>query len=239
MAQWRPDTVARRTAPVAAALAACVSLYAGSSLRATGMPLLTVWMIWLSSAVLAVVVYALVRWPERLLPLVGAGAAAVALTVTVNPLEIGLADLRGSTTSHVMLAAGKAARAQNTLWASDTPQFDALMFATATPALSSRQQLGPNRAEWLKLDPGASHEDMWNRGGTYVRFQWTDQPGIVWENPTPDQVVMTTSPCTIAAAEPALQHVVSTHRLSSECLTFDRRVQWSGRRQFVYEVTAP
>lgn len=239
MAQWRPGELARRASPAAALLAGGVSLYAGSSLRAMGMPLLTLWMVWLSSAAVAVVVFALVRWPNRILPLVGAIAAAAAVTAWVNPIEIGLADLRGSTTSHVMLAAAKTARANGELWASDTPAFDALMFATATPALSSRQQLGPNRSEWLKLDPDGSHEDMWNRGGTYIRFAWAQVDGIAWALPTTDQVVMTTSPCTLKELEPELGHIVSSHPLDLPCVTLERRLRWSGTRQFVYEVTSP
>lgn len=238
MSQWRPGEAARRTAPVAAAIAGGVSLYAGSSLRAMGMSLLTVHTVWFSSLVFAAIVFALVRWPHRGLPLMAAALGAIAVTVAVNPVEVGLADLRGSATAHTMIEAGKLARERGELWASDTPQFDALMFATATPALSSRQQLGPNKNEWLKLDTDGSHENLWNRGGTYIRFEWVDQPGITWDLPTTDQLIMKASPCTIAAAEPRLKHIVSVKPLTLPCLRPDRRIKWAGLPQYVYSVSS-
>jgi hypothetical protein len=155
----------------------------------------------------------------------------------VNPVEIGLADLRGTTTAQAMITAGREARDTGGLWVSDDPAFDALMFATGTPALSSRQQIGPNREEWLKLDPDGSHEEMWNRGGTFVRFRWTKQGGIAWENPFIDQIVMTMSPCTLASLEERLTHVVSHRPLRVDCLTLERTLRWSGARRYVYRVT--
>lgn len=237
MAQWRPGHVRRPVIVVAAVLSGGVTMLAGFSWRTNGMPGLSVPSIWCAAAVTAVVVFLLLCWPTSWMSWVAMAAAVVSLTATVDPLEIGLGDLRGSSTAQAMIEAGRHARGAHELWASDDPTFDALMFATATPALSARQQVGPNDVEWLKLDPGGLHKDVWNRGGTYIRFSWTDDKNIAWSNPTVDQIVMQASPCTIAQREPRLRYIVSVRRLGDDCLRFSRRLRWSGRPHYVYEVT--
>lgn len=237
MAQWRPEHVRRPVLALAAVATGVVTYFAGTSWRDNGMPGLTLPSVWLAALVATVVVYLLLRWPHHWIPWVAAAASVVSLTALVNPLEFGLADLRGSETARFMIDAGHRSRDADVLWASDDPAFDALMFATATPALSARQQVGPDDAEWLKLDPGGEHKDTWNRGGSYIRFTWTQDEQIVWSNPTIDQIVMAASPCAVAHREPRLRYVVSVGRLDASCLRLSRRLQWSGRPHFVYEVT--
>lgn len=237
IAHWRPGNVSWAVPVLAAVMTGTVTLLAGMSWRKNGIPDLPVRSIWIAAVVAAVVVFLVLRWPSGWIPWLALSAAVVSVTVLVNPVEVGLGDLRGSATARSLIAAADHARETNELWASDDPTFDALMFATATPALSARQQVGPNDAEWLKLDPGGDHKDVWNRGGTYIRFAWTQSEQIEWSNPTVDQIVMSTSPCSLAQREPRLRYVVSTHPLDDGCLTLDRRLRWSGRRHFVYEVT--
>lgn len=236
MAQWRPDHVRRPVLVVAAALAGVVTLFAGLSWRDNGIPGLSMPGIWVASVITAAVVFLLLRWPTSWIPWVAAAASVVSLTALVNPVEVGLADLRGSETARSMIDAGRESRDSNELWASDDPAFDALMFATATPALSARQQVGPDEAGWHRLDPGGRHHEIWNRGGSYIRFKWTSDEEIVWSNPTIDQILMAASPCTIATREPRLRYIVSSKPLRHDCLELDRRLRWSGRPHLVYEV---
>jgi hypothetical protein len=211
----------------------------GSVSYAHAVPATPSWVIWAGGTglVLAVVLAGLVpaRWPAAVV----AVATALFLTVQVNPLQVGLGDLRGTRAADLMLAAADRARADHSVWASDSIYVDALMFAEGTPALSSRQQIGPDRRAWELLDPHAAHEDAWNRGGTYIRFTWSDSPGdITWDNPTTDQVVMTASPCVVADRYPALRHVVSSRPLDLPCLEPDGRFRFAGSVQHIYRVTA-
>lgn len=235
MSQWRrPPSMA---APVAAGmLTAYVSAWAGSSLQLEVMPLLTTKTIWLSALLSGLVVFALVAWPRRLAPMAVAGLTAALMTYNAAPILVGLADLRDSPTARFFLTTGQSSRAQGALWASNSMYVDALMLATGTPALSARQQIGPNRAEWERLDPGGAHEQVWNRGGTYITFDWAATPGIQWSNPTPDVIVMRASPCTVASRIPELRYVVSDRPLTDPCLTEQRTIMWSGMQQRVYDV---
>lgn len=235
MTQWRKSS--RWAVPITAGLAtAWVSAYAGASLRASFLPGLTTKMIWFSAAVAALAVFGLVRWPHRWQSLAAAGLAATAMTYGANPVLIGLGDLRDSDAAKMFLEKGEASREDGSLWASNSSYVDALMFATGTPALSSRQQIGPDVDEWERLDPARVHEDAWNRGGTYINFDWTSDPGITWTNPSPDIVVMHTSPCTVADRIPELQHVVSDKPLTDSCLTPAGQFEWSGVDQYLYAV---
>lgn len=234
MAQWRTRSL--KPALLAALLAAGVTLYAGSSLRANGLPELRVSVVLSSGLLTGLVVFGVVRWPTRRLSLIALSGAAALTTALVNPVVVGLGQLRGGTTAEAMVSAGRDSREADELWASDTAAFDSLMFATATPALSSRQQIGPDDEEWLELDPTGAHREIWNRGGSYIRFEWTTSRTIAWSNPVTDQIVMAASPCTVAALQPRLRHVVSTQERTDPCLTLDQTLEWMGQTQFVYQV---
>lgn len=238
MAQWRPSR--RIAVPVTAAfVAGGVSAYAGSSLQLEMLPGLTNTMVWVSAIVTAGAVFLLVRWPLSWFAPLVAGVVAVAMTATATPILFGLGDLRTSDTAQKFLEWGDEARADGTVWASDSGYVDSLLMATATPSLSSRQQIGPNVENWLRLDPGGEHEDMWNRGGLHIQFDWNDSDDLEWSMPSPDMVVISASPCAVAERMPELGNVVSSEPLDGECLTLLDEVQWSGEQHYVYEVSAP
>jgi hypothetical protein len=115
---------------------------------------------------------------------------------------------------------------------------DALMMATGMPSLSARQQLGPDIAEWEKLDPGARHKEMWNRGGLHIRFKWTNDDTIEFSQPTADTVVLSGSPCEVAARMPKFRYAVSSEPLDQSCLTASGSFIWNGVAYTVYEVNA-
>ena len=235
MTQWqRPSRVI--TAIGAGALAAFLSAWAGSSLQQDAMPMLSSTMIWASSVVTGAVIAALVWWPHHRATLIVAGVAAGLLTYSATPILVGLGDLRGTNASQLFIEKGAQSRETGSLWASNSIFVDALMFATGTPSLSSRQQIGPNRDEWLKLDPGGGNEGVWNRGGSYITFDWTSQADVQFANPNPDIVMIRTSPCTLASRIPELRYVVSTTPLSDSCLVQTGSFQWSGLSQTIYEV---
>lgn len=237
MTQWRPPT--RLVTPVVAgSLTTFVSAWAGSSLQQDTTPLLTSKMIWLSSLVAGLVVAALVWQPRRRWTVLVAALAAGLMTYNATPVLVGLADLRGTDTSQFFLDRARASRADGTVWASNSTFVDALMLATGTPALSSRQQIGPDATAWQQLDPTRAHEEVWNRGGSYITFDWTGSTDITLTNPTPDTILIQTSPCTLAAKVPQLRYVVSTRPLTDSCLTKTDTVRWSGIEQTVYRVAA-
>ncbi|GAA1689124.1 hypothetical protein GCM10009808_02550 [Microbacterium sediminicola] len=235
MSQWKPPT---RQAPaiMAAAMTALLSGYAGSALQAEIMPDLRTWMIWLSAAGAAAAVYVVVRWPGRLWSMSVMTGLALLLTIHSTPILIGLGDLRGNATADAFMEWGQEARESGTVWASDTGSLDSLMLATGVPSLSTRQQIGPDREAWLALDPGGVHEDMWNRGGLHIQFDWTDDPDLVFSQPYPDTVVITGSPCTVAERVPTLSHIASSTPLDLSCTAEIAEVRWSSTDFFVYEI---
>lgn len=233
MAQWhRPAR--RMVAAVAGVAAGGVSAYAGSLLQQSYLPNLLTREIWVAALITAGVVALLVWHPERLSTLIVTVLIAAVSVAFANPVLVGLADLRDSGTAKKMLSAGAASRTDGTLWASDSSAVDALFLATGTPALSSRQQIGPNVAEWELLDPGDANKTAWNRGGTYIEFSWTDATTLTFTNPSPDIVVISGSPCTVKNDIGTLGYVVSHAPLSASCLTKVDQFEWSGIDYTVY-----
>lgn len=213
-----------------------LAAYAASLLRQQNLPDLTVAMILGSSLLLAAVVWATTRWPRSWVGGTAAVALAFAMIWQVNPVLMGLGDLRGTPVADAMLEAGRDARADGTLWASDTAQVDALLAATGVPSLSSRQIAGPDRDGWAMLDPTSASEDVWNRGGSFVTFAWTDADTVTLANPSPDVIQVSGSPCAVAERIPQLVRVVSTQELDASCLTPVDTFRWGGSTQRVYAV---
>lgn len=213
-----------------------LSVWGGASLADSGLlreP--SPWMILLPAIVAGAVVFALAYWPGRAWPMFAAGAAAITVTITAQPILFGLGDLRASSTARQLTEWGESSREDGTLWASDSQAMNSLMTATAVPALSYRQQIGPDRERWLLLDPTGAHETMWNRGGTHIGFDWVPE-GVEFSQPYADTLIVHASPCAVQERIPQFRHVVSTHPLDNECLVEVDRLKWSGETQFVYEV---
>jgi len=231
------DRTRRGFALIAAAACALVAANAGSLLRSQNLLDLSVQSIWLSSVLLALVVFVIAYRPRAWAGYVLGGVLVFSLVWHVNPVLFGLGDLRGSAISKTMLREGELARQAHTVWASDNIFVDTLMAATAVPSLSGRQLAGPERDAWAKLDPTLANEAIWNRGGSYIWFNWTDASDLTFTNPSPDAIWIAGSPCAVAQRMPELKHVVSSHRLDSSCLTEVDTFTWGQGPRWVYEVS--
>jgi hypothetical protein len=135
-----------------------------------------------------------------------------------------------------MLGVGKTAREDGSVWVSDNAAVDSLLMATGVPSLSGRQIAGPDKDAWQQLDPNPADEALWNRGGAYVWFEWTDSPTVTLDNPGADIIHVVASPCTVAERMPDVTRIVASHRLSDDCLTKVSTFVWGGAPHFVYAV---
>ncbi|MCW2739017.1 hypothetical protein [Nocardioides sp.] len=223
---------------LAAGTTAAVAAYAGSYLRLQNLPDLSVRGIWLAALLLAVTVFVLTFRPRHLLGYALGGLLASSLVWQVNPLLLGLGDLRGSAIAQELLEESDPAREAGDLWVADSYSVDSLMMATGVPALSGRQMSGPEVAAWSRLDPGRTHEDVWNRGGSYIWFTWSKDKELTFANPGPDIVSVTGSPCTVARRMVRLTTVVSSRELDQDCLEPVRSFEWGGDTRWVYAVSS-
>lgn len=223
---------------LAAGSTAAVAAYAGSFLRLQNLPDLSVASIWLAAVGLGATVFALTLRPRHVLGYALGGVLAFSLVWNVNPLLFGLGDLRGSDISRELLAESTPAREAGDLWVADSYAVDSLMMATGVPALSGRQMSGPEVEVWERLDPGGAHEEVWNRGGSYIWFTWSGDRELTFANPGPDIISVTGSPCTVARRLPRLSTVVATSELDQGCLTPVRSFEWGGSTRWVYAVSS-
>lgn len=226
-----------RTAALIGGFVALVAAYAGSLLQASAVPGVALSTIWLSSLLLGAAVLVVTVRPRWWVGYAATVALAGLLVWNVNPVLIGLADLRGTPLADRMLAAGTAARADGTVWAADDGFVTGLLTATGVPTLSSRQIAGPEPAAWARLDPSGASQDVWNRGGSFIDFTWTDAESLTFSNPTPDTIEISGSPCTVARDLPALTTIVSSTRLGLSCLRDAGSFAWGGSTRWLYAVT--
>ncbi len=214
---------------------AAVAGYAGFLLRIQNLPEISTSAIWISTLLVALVVLVVTRWPHGTPGYVLAGVCALLLVWDVNPVLIGLGDLRGTPVADRMLEEGKKAREDGSVWVSDAAVVDSLLTATGVPSLSGRQTAGPNKEAWMQLDPNPADEAVWNRAA-YVWFEWTDNPTLTVDSPSPDVVIVHGSPCTVADRMPEVTTIVASRPLAGDCLTEVSTFQWAGTPRYKYAV---
>lgn len=159
--------------------------------------------------------------------------AALASTITVNPLVTGIGDLTDSESAtlirDVMSADGGRV-------ASDDYTVDTLLTVNGAGMASGQQYWGPDVDSWLSLDPDRTHENAWNRGTSYVTFSWdTTQahPEIVERQA--DVVLIRVDPCATSLAELNMTHVISSRPLDSPCLTEIATFQWRDETRWIFQ----
>ena len=107
----------------------------------------------------------------------------------VNPVILGLGDLRDSDAAEAAREIGAAARDDGTFVASDDPYVSALLVANGVPSVTGWQISGPRQDEWRLLDPMGATGALEPRG-RILRFTFDGAAGAepVTSNPSADIV---------------------------------------------------
>lgn len=228
----------RRTVVYGTLVFAGLAAWSASDLRSTYLPSITFTRIALTVACVAVMGFLLLWRPRHWAGYVAGAVFAIMSVAIVNPVIVGLGDIDQSQTAKYFQEEGQEARADNTLWATDSGDLAALMRASGVPMLNTGAQSAPDKAVWEVLDPTNSEENSWNRGGgTHIYVTWDDSSAISIASPYPDEIRITTSPCALNKAMPSVTHVASSEPLANSCLISDGTVQWSGNEHYVYSIT--
>lgn len=189
--------------------------------------------IWITAIVAVVVIslsFTLKYWRIGLVLLIGASLFSVA---NVNPIVRGIGIFGQSSAMTVIDAAGKLSQGR---WASDNFSFDSVTTGAGMRLLSGNQGSGPNYDAYHLLDPNEEHIEIWNRGGSYVFFNWTTGPQINFINPGMDLVAIQIDPCNQILTKFDLGWVVSSTDLSSHtCLRYYQNIIFQGVRFNVYK----
>jgi hypothetical protein len=225
-----------RLALACAIVCAVVTGVAGVVLRSS-IPPMSVATALVGAIGVGLVVLTTTRYPQQAWPVGLAAASALALVVTVNPVIFGFGDLRDSTTAKALYSVGEQARHNGTYWATNSMFLDAVVIANGVPSLSGHQTSGPNIATWHKIDPTDEYKNVWNRGASYLEFQFTEtNVPVVSLGSTPDQIIVSVNPCQLPSLGFPMSGVISTHQLPNTCLHATMTIRWSGQPAYVYSM---
>jgi hypothetical protein len=176
------------------------------------------------AAVGAVLTWALSarRWQVPALSMVA--ALSVLSVIWVNPLVIGVGDLRDSESARVVqrLLSGDSGRV-----ASDDYTVDPVLQVNGASMVSGQQYWGPDEESWASLDPFGTEEAQWNRGTSYVTFAWDStvaEAQIVAVQP--DLIQIRIDPCATMLAELNVTWIVSSRPIDCACLTKVAEIEW-------------
>jgi hypothetical protein len=154
------------------------------------------------------------------------------LTFSVNPIQQNLGSVVESDLSKTVKElnfndAGS--------WASDSRSLDAVLLANVHTTLSGQQLVGPNLDNWLIIDPTSGFSPIWNRGASFVSFNWKAGEELTIENPANDVILISASPCNKVLSDLKLKWLLSTKPLTDSCLTEKKEIiQSSGTIIYLY-----
>ena len=152
--------------------------------------------------------------------------------VNVNPLVQGLGIFGETETMRVL---ENARILDGGRWASDSFIFDSLPVGAGVRMLSGNQGLGPNKDAYRHLDPSNDFSDNWNRGGSYITFNWSQNLEISFNNPSQDIIAIVIDPCSPVLDVFELSWVVSSGDQSvHECLVPYSTIELQGIDFFVF-----
>jgi hypothetical protein len=217
---------------ITAAIFSFLATYSGGRNMQEIMPRLGEIRITTASIAMASIAFCLVLEKTRIIGLLGISIFSLILTINVNPIQRNLDGL----------ATGEVANNLNVLmqqggmWASDDLLVDALLMANSIPALSGQQGIGPNVANWRILDPNDAYISNWNRGASYITFNWQqDEPIIIAANYT-DIIVVSANPCSLAKSFTGLKFIASNMELPFVCLSKVYEFEQKGVIKNVYAI---
>ena len=163
-----------------------------------------------------------------LLVAIVAGLSSIAW---VNPINRGLGDLvlapAVADIREAVLAGGGRA-------ATDNFFVDAILAANGLPQLSGLQSWGPNEEQWLLLDRTREFEASWNRGTSYLRFEWGSSGEAFSVRDQGDQIFVRIDPCDSRLDNYQLSTVISVAPREDACLEKQFDFVWGGITNWVY-----
>jgi hypothetical protein len=233
---WREKTQTRdtetRSALIIFGVVFVLTLQGSVSLKLRLLGNLSLWSIWLTALVAATSISSVYIEKFRRIGMTLIVLASVFSVVNVNPIVRGTGIFGKSAAMETLKSAQELSQGR---WASDNYSFDSIPTGGGMRLLSGNQGSGPNLTAYRLLDPSEKYIDVWNRGGSYVFFNWTTGVEISFVNPGLDIVAIQIDPCNQVLEQFDLSWVVSSTDLSNHsCLNYFENIVFQGTKFNVY-----
>jgi len=191
-----------------------VTLSGGRTLQEI-MPRLGEIRVFTASLVMASIAFFLVLEKTRIIGWLGISIFSLILTINVNPIQRNLDGLGTGEVANNMNALNQ----KGSMWASDDLSVDAIFMANSISSLSGQQVIGPNVANWRILDPSQQYIGSWNRGASYITFNWQQEELVTITADDVDIIVVNANPCSLKKSFASLEFITSNKDLSFDCLS--------------------
>lgn len=159
--------------------------------------------------------------------------ATVPSSLAVNPVYLGVFDLRTTAVSRAVVSVDKS---NPGAWIGiGNPLITATLVESGVRAYNGVQG-APSEVMWSKVDPKDQYRNQWDRIGFVNWTQGTGEPKVT--NPSLDQIVSTFDACS-QFAQKNVRYVLTNEALDSGCLTPQSRVTTQTSKYTVFRVIKP
>jgi hypothetical protein len=227
------EAASRRVAGVAAALFLASQLLIAGAVQFTlgSAKLWGVAPLWLPISLVSALVIYLVGRRRTGLAAFAFLAIGIVTCALVNPVYVGILDLRTTAVSRAIVATNQRSPGS---WVGVGSSLNTAMLLESGVREYDGTQGAPSRVMWKQIDPSGAYSDEWNRLGS---IQWTPKPGPPSvTNPAPDIIMVTFDACSTFSQE-HVTHVLSDNpALVSPCLREDQSFTLPGSTISIYDV---
>lgn len=154
----------------------------------------------------------------------------VASCAAVNPVYVGVLDLRNTTVARSIIDLDQA---HPGAWVGVGGDIDNTLLLESGVTGFNGTQGTPSRTMWAQVDPAGKYSNEWNRLGAVVWTPGTGEPVV--SNPAEDVISVTFDACSNFAQE-HVAYVLSSVPLHSPCLTVRRSYKLPNSGFTIYSV---
>jgi hypothetical protein len=206
------------------AIAAAVLIVQGSGHLWQGSPL------WpLAAAVSSAAIYLIIR-SRVLLGAIAFLVVSVWSSVAVNPLYIGVLDLRTTAVSQAIVRINRTAPMK---WVGVGGSIESSLLMESGVTAFNGTQGAPPPLMWREVDPSRRYVENWNRLGAVEWVTGKGEPVVT--NPAEDVIQATFDGCS-RFAQQNVGYVLSDNAIHSPCLSLDSRYAVPGGHLTIYRV---
>ena len=132
----------------------------------------------------------------------------------INPIASQTSPVYGVEPAAIITETPKSA-----IWASDNFVGDAYLMSHARVSISGQQLTGPNIDRWKVFDQNLENFQIWNKGQSYVLFNWQKQVNVTFREDQPDQINILINPCSPILDLYKVEYLISSKPLDEfECV---------------------
>ena len=94
--------------------------------------------------------------------------------------------------------------------------------------------MNQNNEFWTKIDGDKTYYQAWNRGSSFVTFNWNNEKSVVIDNPVNDVIRINVDPCSNIINRLDIAYILSSKEIDRNCLRLSFSISTEFSTYYIY-----